>query len=239
MSGGQPWPKTVEELIEAQRELDRVDPPPWRPADLGGLHVAAAWVCFARGLTGTGSAGDPAWAAAVTMTGGRLTARTVGYGQAASGYVPGLLALRIGPLLSEVVARLGRGFDVLLIDATGRDHPRHAGLAVHLGAVLGVPTIGVTQRPLVATGSWPEDRTGAVAPLHDGQLTVGFWLRSRAGTRPVAVHAGWRTDPSTALAVVLAGKGQMRTPAPLRQARQVARRARVQAQPRQATLGSP
>jgi hypothetical protein len=79
VSGGQPWPETVEELIEAQRELDRVDPPPWRPADLGGLHVAAAWVCFARGLTGTGSAGDPAWAAAVTMTGGRLTARTVGY----------------------------------------------------------------------------------------------------------------------------------------------------------------
>ena len=227
MSGGQPWPKTAEELINAQQGLDRADPPLWRPVDLEALHVAAAWVCFARGVTGTGSAGDPAWAAAVTMFGGRLTERAVAYGQAASGYIPGLLALRIGPLLGEVVGHLGHRFDVLLVDATGRDHPRHAGLAVHLGAVLGVPTIGVTHRPLVASGTWPEDRTGAVAPLLDGQITVGFWLRSRAGTRPIAVHAGWRTDPSTALTVVLAGKGQMRTPAPLRQARRVARRARA------------
>jgi deoxyribonuclease V len=128
-----------------------------------------------------------------------------------------------------VVGHLGHGFDVLLVDATGRDHPRHAGLAVHLGAVLGVPTIGVTHRPLVASGAWPEDRTDAVAPLLDGQITVGYWLRSRAGTRPIAVHAGWRTDPTTALTVVLAGKGQMRTPAPLRQARRVARRARARA----------
>jgi len=65
-------------------------------------------------------------------------------------------------------------------------------------------------------------------PLLDGQITVGFWLRSRVGTRPIAVHAGWRTDPATALAVVLSGKGQMRTPAPLRQARRTARRARAQ-----------
>ena len=142
MSGGQPWPKTAEELIDAQRGLDRADPPLWRPVDLEALHVAAAWVCFARGVTGTGSAGDPAWAAAVTMFGGRLTERAVAYGQAASGYIPGLLALRIGPLLGEVVGHLGHRFDVLLVDATGRDHPRHAGLAVHLGAVLGVPTIG-------------------------------------------------------------------------------------------------
>jgi len=46
---------------------------------------------------------------------------------------PRLLALRIGPLLSEVSCRLPGRPDVLLIDATGRDHPRHAGLAVHLG----------------------------------------------------------------------------------------------------------
>ena len=121
MSGGQPWPKTAEELIDAQRGLDRADPPPWRPVDLDALHVAAAWVCFARGVTGTGSAGDPAWAAAVTMFGGRLTERALVYGHAASGYIPGLLALRIGPLLGEVVGHLGHGFDVLLVDA---DRPR-------------------------------------------------------------------------------------------------------------------
>jgi deoxyribonuclease V len=31
--------------------------------------------------------------------------------------------------------------DVLLVNATGRDHPRQAGLGVQLGAVLGLPTV--------------------------------------------------------------------------------------------------
>ena len=36
---------------------------------------------------------------------------------------------------------------------------------------------------------------------------ASFWLRSRAGTRPIAVHTGRRPDP----AVVMPGKEQMRT----------------------------
>jgi hypothetical protein len=48
--------------------------------------------------------------------------------------------------------------------------------------------------PLVGSGDWPEDKMDAVAPLVLDGETVGFWLRSRAGTRPIAVHAGWRTD---------------------------------------------
>jgi deoxyinosine 3'endonuclease (endonuclease V) len=34
--------------------------------------------------------------------------------------------------------------EVLVVNATGRDHPRRAGLALHLGAVLRLPTVGVT-----------------------------------------------------------------------------------------------
>jgi deoxyribonuclease V len=227
MTSAPQWPRTAEQLIEAQLWLAVADPPPWRPVDLDALHVAAGWVSFARGASGPGAAGDPAWAAAVTMRGARVTAHTTVHGQTAGGYIPGLLALRIGPLLCEAVGRLARAADVLLVDATGRDHPRRAGLALHLGAVLNLPTVGVTHRPLVATGAWPEDTTDAIAPLLLEGETVGFWLRSRAGARPVAVHAGWLTDPATALTVVLACKGRMRTPAPLRHARQHARRART------------
>jgi deoxyribonuclease V len=214
-------------LIEAQRRVAEELPPAWRPSDLGALHVASAWVCFERGASGAGAAGDPAWAAAVTMRGRRMIEHTVVRGQADAGYVPGLLGLRIGRLLCEAVSGLTRRPDVLLLDATGRDHPRRAGLALHLGAVLDLPTVGVTHRPLVASGEWPEDTADAIAPLLLDGEAVGYWLRSRAGTRPIAVHAGWRTDPDTALAVVMACKGRMRTPAPLRQARRLARRARA------------
>ena len=118
MSNAQRWPDTAEELIDAHHRLARADPPLWRPANLDAVHLAAAWVCFARGVSGAGSAGDPAWAAAVTTFGGRLTEHAVVYGQAGCGYIPGLLALRIGPLLCEAVSRLGRGLDALLVDAT-------------------------------------------------------------------------------------------------------------------------
>jgi deoxyribonuclease V len=206
------WPRTGEELIEAQRELARAAPPPWRgpTGTIGGCAIR-----FPRG------GGDAAWAAAVAGQ-----AESVVAGEAHAPYEPGLLALREGPLLEAAVRGLAAPPDVLLVDATGRDHPRRAGLALHLGAVLDLPTVGVTHRPLLAAGDWPEDVRGASAPLTLDGETVGAWLRTRRGTRPVAVHAAWRTDVATAVAAVLAALGRHRTPEPLRRARRLARVAR-------------
>jgi len=130
-------------------------------------------------------------------------------------------------LLEAAARALPRLPAVLLVDATGRDHPRRAGLALHLGALLGVPTVGVTHRPLLATGEWPPPRHGERSPLRfDGEL-VGYWLTTRDGTRPLAVHAAWRTGPDVAADIVLAASsGRARTPEPLRQARHAAREAR-------------
>src|SRR2546430_13238652 len=116
---------------------------------------------------------------------------------------------------------------VLLVDAPGRDHPRGAGLALHLGAVVDLPTVGVTHRPLVARGEWPPDAPGARSPLVLAGEVVGWWLRTRAGTRPLAVHAAWRTDPEAALEVVCGSVAEARTPEPLRVARRLAREARA------------
>lgn len=136
-------------------------------------------------------------------------------GAVPAAYRPGPLALREGPLLEEAVGALPRRPDVLLVDATGRDHPRRAGLAVQLGSALQVPTVGVTRRPLVATGPAPALRREGSAPLVLGAEVVARWVCTRSGARPVVAHAGWRTDPSTAVAVVLACSGEAsRTPAP-------------------------
>jgi deoxyribonuclease V len=151
-------------------------------------------------------------------------------GPAPAAYEAGLLALREGALLEAAVRALPEPSDVLLVNATGRDHPRRAGLAVHLGALLDLPTVGVTHRPLLAGGDWPPDKPGATAPLELEGEVVGAWVRTRAGTRPLAVHAGWRTDASTAAAVVLAAGAGVRTPEALRQARRVARSRRAAAQ---------
>ena len=213
------WPLTREELIEEQPRLAALRPAAWRfepEAQIGGVFV-----CFARGQSGPGRAGDPAWAAACI---GRGT--IVVPGRAGAPYEPGLLALREGALLEAVVRALPERPDVLLVDATGRDHPRRAGLALQLGAVLELPTVGVTHRPLVAEGEWPAEERGARSPLRLGDELVGYWLRTRTCTRPLAVHAAWRTDPKTAADVVMSAS-HARTPEPLRRARRRAREARA------------
>ena len=88
------------------------------------------------------------------------------------------------------------------------------------------PIVGVTHRPLLVEGEWPTDERGARSPLLLGGELVGYWLRTRAGTRPLAVHAAWRTDPDTAADVVLSAS-HARTPEPLRRARRRAREARA------------
>jgi deoxyribonuclease V len=212
------WPHTRDELIEEQTRLGALEPTSWRfepDAKVGGVFL-----CFARGKSGPGQAGDPAWTAACA---GRGT--TVVRGRAGALYEPGLLALREGTLLEAAVRALPELPDVLLVDATGRDHPRRAGLALQLGAMLELPTVGVTHRPLVAEGEWPAEERGARSPLLLAGELVGYWLRTRVGTRPLAVHAAWRTDPEVAADVVL-WASRARTPEPLRGARRRAREAR-------------
>jgi len=138
-------------------------------------------------------------AGAALTRGRRLLAAATSAGVAGAPYRPALLALREGPLLEAAVRALPSRPDVLLVNATGRDHPRRAGLALHLGAVLGLPTVGVTDRPLLAEGRWPPDAASAAAPLLLDGEPVGCWLRTRPGVRPVAVHAAWRTGVEAAV----------------------------------------
>ena len=92
-------------------------------------------MCFARGGSGLGVAGGHGWAGAALSVGPWIASSAAIHGQAGDRYEPGLLALREGPLLEEAINALPQTPDVLLVNATGRDHPQRAGLALHLGAV--------------------------------------------------------------------------------------------------------
>jgi deoxyribonuclease V len=200
-------------------------PPSWAPGP-APLLVGGAFVAFARGEQGPGRVGDRARVGAALALDAEPMASVVVTGRAGASYAPGLLAAREGSLLVQALHALPGRPDVLLVDATGRDHPRRAGLALHVGAVLGLPSVGVTHRPLLASGPEPPDVAGASTELRlDGEL-VGRWLRTRRGVRPLAVHAGWRTDDATAVEVVMRCVARARTPEPLRLARMAAREAR-------------
>jgi deoxyribonuclease V len=220
------WPRSPTDLIQAQRALAAARPAAW-PGPDSETTIGAVAICFPRGASGPGAAGDPAWAAAVVMRGRATLAEAVVTGAAGAPYEAGMLALREGPLLERAVRGLATPPDVLLVDATGRDHPRGAGLALHLGAILDLPTVGVTHRPLLAEGAWPPATKGQAAPLRLQSEQVGAWLRRRADTRPVAVHPAWRTSADVAVEVVRTAAGSHRTPEPLRRARHLARLARA------------
>ena len=216
------------DLVREQRRLAALAPPLWELPDRP-IVVAGGFVAFARGEQGPGHAGDHAHVGAAATRDDTELARVVVEGVAGSAYAPGLLAAREGGMLETSIRALlatGSRPDVLLIDATGRDHPRRAGLALHLGAMLDLPSVGVTHRPLLATGHEPGDEAGAWSDLVIDGDVVGRWLRTRRGVRPLAIHAGWRTDPDTAIEVALRVTSAARTPEPLRLARTAAREAR-------------
>jgi deoxyribonuclease V len=243
--GGSPWPHSDDELVALQHRLaaaavDVVVRDPWvlppRP------RVAGCFVAFARGEAGPGRPGDRAWVGAVLweppaepcgVACGAAVAEVVVASRVPAAYAPGLLARREGPALAEAIMALAVRPDVLLVDATGRDHPRRAGLALHLGAAVGLPTVGVTHRPLVATGLLPAPRAwrrGTTAPLVLDGEHVASWVCTRSGARPVVAHAGWRTTPETAVELALATSTEdARTPVPLQEARRAARAARARA----------
>jgi deoxyribonuclease V len=251
------WPTSDDGLLRAQADLARaaaavLATEAWSlPADplIGGCFAA-----YQRGESGPGHAGDRVWVAAVLWRPSHAGAhrrrpgdvlRGTAHGPAprqardveaqavmvdhvAAPYVPGLLARREGPVLARALGGLPRRPDVIMVDATGTDHPRRAGLALHLGAALDLPSIGVTHRPLVGCGTFPPLRRGATTPVRIEDVEVAEWVCTRTGARPVLAHAGWRTNGGTAAALVLmASTPAARTPVPLQEARRVAREARA------------
>jgi deoxyribonuclease V len=251
------WPASETDLITFQSLLAlwaheassrcRWAPPPTP-------RIAGCSVAFAPHAAGSNGAGDQAWAAAVLWRpdmaaiprrSGRqlrgtatlndmprqardIDQQTMIAARAPAPYVPGLLARREGAIMARVLDMLTSTPDAVMVDATGEDHPRRAGLAIHLGYAVGLPSIGVTARPLLARGEWPPLTRGRISPLWLGGRVVAYWVCTRTGARPVIAHAGWRTDARTAADIVLAASTESaRTPVPLQEARRVAREARA------------
>lgn len=215
------WPNTAEDLAREQDRLGRAAVDPWDPG-AGAQRVGACAVVFGRGGgDGTG------WAAAVVFEAGERVAVSSAVSRVGSPFRSGLLALREGPPLEAAVRALSVLPDVLLVAAAGRDHPRGAGLALQLGAILGVPTVGVTDGPLVASGGGPAPSRGSLSALVREGEVVAFRVRTRTGAEPVVAHAAFRTSPEVAARLVLSTASQARWPEPLREARRLARQLRA------------
>ncbi|KPJ50101.1 hypothetical protein AMJ40_03965 [candidate division TA06 bacterium DG_26] len=131
-------------------------------------------------------------------------------------YIPGFLAFRELPLILCALQKLKTTPHCIIVDGHGIAHPRHAGLACHLGLLSAIPTIGCAKTLLVGDYVEPQKQKGAHSPLRWEGRTVGSVLRSRAGAKPVFVSPGHLVDVDTAREIVLRCCARYRTPEPLR-----------------------
>ena len=134
-------------------------------------------------------------------------------------YISSYLTFRELPLLVallEEVRAAGRLSPVVLVDGTGILHPRHFGIASHLGVVASLPTIGVTKKLLC--GQVDLEGLGPLEsrPVVQDDRLVGVAIRVSSGSRrPIFVSPGHRVDVAFAEQVIRLTLTGHRLPTPL------------------------
>ncbi|MCF6158903.1 MAG: endonuclease V [wastewater metagenome] len=133
-------------------------------------------------------------------------------------YIPGLLSFREAPVLLKAFRKLKTIPDIILFDGQGIAHPRHCGLASHMGLILDKPSIGCAKNRLIGKYDPVENTVGAYSELLYRNQVVGAALRTKINTKPIFVSPGHKIDLISAIPIVLKTCCGYRIPEPIRQA---------------------
>jgi deoxyribonuclease V len=206
-----PWKVTPKEAIAIQQELRRklILKSPRKEF----RNIAAADVSYGPG-------DDTLYAAFLLFSYPHLTLQEVSSarGRVSFPYIPGLLTFREAPILLRALSRLKIDPDLILCDGQGIAHPRSMGIAAHLGILANRPSIGCAKSRLFGAEAEPGLPRGSLAPLAEGDRTVGMIVRTRSGVKPVYVSPGHKMDLDASVKIVLSLCRGYRIPEPLRQA---------------------
>jgi len=141
-------------------------------------------------------------------------------------YIPTYLAFRELPILQELLRKIceeGRLADVVMVDGNGILHPRHAGIASHLGVLLDTPTIGITKSLLCGEVDLKDMEVGEVRYIPLRGERVGAAVKTSPRARPIYVSPGNKIDLDTAIRVTLALSSH-KLPEPIRMADELSHR---------------
>lgn len=133
-------------------------------------------------------------------------------------YVPGFLAFREVPALVKALDQIPVLPDVIMVDGQGIAHPRRMGIAAHFGAITGATTMGCAKKPL--NGKWqePGNAKGDFSEIKEKEETIGFVLRTKAGTKPVFISPGNGMSLADSLRIAQRCSGSYRLLEPTRRA---------------------
>jgi deoxyribonuclease V len=116
-------------------------------------------------------------------------------------YIPTYLNFREGRNIASAYRKLEIEPDILIFDSCGINHPFRAGMASYFGAVMDVPTIGVSKKILCGTAEEPAGVGEYHKLIHQGRQ-VGWSLKSNRRSNPIIVAPGHRVSLEGCLRIV-------------------------------------
>ena len=131
-------------------------------------------------------------------------------------YMSGLLTFREGAPLMSLFKKVSHNLDLVLFHSHGQAHPRRFGLASHLGVLLDIPSIGISNKILVGRHAGLSNEKFSVEPIIDGSESVGMALRSRENKNPIFISIGHKVDLDSSVRLVKSLVGQYKAPEPIR-----------------------
>lgn len=141
-------------------------------------------------------------------------------------YIPGYLSFREGPAMICAYERLRVKPDLIIFDGQGIAHPGRAGIASHIGVLLGKPSIGCAKSRLVGEFEEPASRKGSWNYLYYKGEAAGAVVRTRDGVKPLFISPGNLVTIEDAVELILQCTGRYRLPEPVRAADSLSRRVR-------------
>ncbi|MBU2709533.1 deoxyribonuclease V [Zooshikella harenae] len=148
----------------------------------------------------------------------------VTYHQSAFPYQPGLLSFREIPAILPTLAKLNQAADLIICDGQGIAHPRHFGLASHLGVLLEIPTIGCAKTHYWGEYTPPLFVRGNTSPIQADNQVIGNVVCTQNNIKPVFVSPGHLTNHQDAIDWVLKCSNRYRQPQTTRLADQLVRK---------------
>lgn len=136
-------------------------------------------------------------------------------------YVPGYLAFREVPALTEAWQQMPMKPDVLIVDGHGIAHPRRMGIAAHFGVHTEQPSMGCAKKILFGKYEEPPPEQGSFSPILYKDEQLGYAFRSKGKTAPVFISPGHCIGMNNSLEIIRQCTGKYRIPEPTRLAHEL------------------
>ena len=131
-------------------------------------------------------------------------------------YISGLLTFREGAPLMSLFRKTDQDIDLIVFHSHGQSHPRRFGLASHLGVLLDVPSIGVSNKMLAGSHDHLSQQKYSEKPILLNGETIGMALRSKESKKPIYVSIGHRSELTSAVKLTKQLVRKYRLPEPIR-----------------------